>query len=53
MTSDDYPYWTYDDLREYDYDSYLEYLEDKYHITDSVDSDSVEYPPVEYWESGI
>jgi len=54
MTSDDYK-WTYEDMREtdYDYEKYLEYLECKYNIVYSFDSDNMEYPPMVDWESGI
>jgi len=52
MTSNDYPYWTYDELNEINYYEYrMEYITNKY--MSSVDKDDIVYPPVEYWESGV
>lgn len=50
MTSDEYPYWTHEELAKLDYDiSQREYWA-AYSYVMSFDSDSVSYPPVEYWE---
>lgn len=47
--------WSYDEYIEWDrenrfYDWYM-YIKEKY--VDSVDRDDMEYPPNEYWESGL
>jgi hypothetical protein len=46
MTYDEYVEWD----REYSYYEALQELRYKYN---SVDKDNIEYPPSEYWESGI
>ena len=52
MTSDDYPYWTYEELHDtYYYDDRIKYLMDKYMT--SVDREDLDYPPTEYWESCV
>ena len=30
MTSDDYPFWDYEDFKSYDFDEFLEMFEEKY-----------------------
>lgn len=53
MTSDDYPYWSYEEWHDsdHDYDAYLEILEAKYHINDTytVEGDN----EFVYWEPGF
>lgn len=52
MTSNDYPYWTYEELQEsYYYEDRIKHLTNKY--MDSIDKEDIDYPPVEYWESGV
>lgn len=50
MTSDDYPYWTYDDLAEV---AYYEALEEYNRMVTSLDADDLQYPPAEYWDEVI
>ena len=49
-------YITYEEYIEYDrdyrmYEDRIEYITNKY--MDSIDKDDMDYPPVEYWESGV
>ena len=52
MNKDDYSFWTYEELRDsYWYEERVKYIMSKYMT--SVDKDDMDYPPVEYWESGV
>lgn len=53
MTSDEYPYWSWEELHDNDrdYDAYLEVLENRYHINDAYTvEDDNEFV---YWEPGF
>jgi hypothetical protein len=47
MTYDDYLDWD----REYRLYEWYMYIKEKY--IDSIDRDDMDYPPVEYWDSGL
>lgn len=53
MTSDDYPYWTYEDLNDLEYYEWCEEYQHMLEYVESVDADNVFYPPVEYWDAAI
>lgn len=49
MTSDDYPFWTYEELAESAYyEAQVEYV-----LPDTFDADYIWYPPAEYWDQTI
>lgn len=50
MSSDDYPFWTYEDLNDSDYYEWLIEYKRMLEYVESVDADGMFYPPVEYWE---
>ena len=47
MTSDDYPYWTYDELHD------LDYMMSQIYLVTGFDADDLEYPPADYWDEII
>ena len=49
-SSDNYPFWTYEDMRDMDYYEDMYTLLEQYYV--SLDRDDMWYPPAE-WESGI
>lgn len=51
MTSDDYPYWTEEELAENDTDAILAALEQKYNL-DVYRADLADYDDVD-WEAGF
>jgi hypothetical protein len=50
MTSNDYPFWTYEELAEI---AYHEAVEEYNRMLSSIDADDLQYPPVEYWDEVI
>jgi len=52
MTSDDYPYWTHEEIRDTDreYDEYLRRLEEKHRLVRRDEVDPYEYVS---WEAGL
>lgn len=55
MTSDEYPYWTYEELYDYETEEYYRELiaELKRRFNNMLDKDDMDYPPIEYWSSGV
>ena len=55
MTSDDYPYWSYEEWdrvnKELYYLELLMELRTKY--KDMLDKDDMDYPPAEYWSPDV
>jgi hypothetical protein len=49
MTSNDYPYWTYEEYAEAAY--YQDYTSQP--VSDTIDADDMMYPPAEYWDEAI
>jgi hypothetical protein len=49
MTSNDYPYWTYEEYAEAAY--YQDYA--NHPVSDTIDADDMVYPPAEYWDEAI
>lgn len=53
MTSDDYPYWTHEDLHDLEYYEWLADYKAMVEYVDSIDADYAWYPPVEYWDETL